>query len=69
MTAVNPYLMPFILDADDAAGRIALAIKRQNTFAVIPWQMNLVGFGLKLLPRCIYDRIFVNAPRKPRVSK
>ena len=69
MTAVNSYPMPFILDADDAAGRIALAIKRQNTFAVIPWQMSLVGFGLKLLPRSIYDRIFVNAPRKSRVSK
>ncbi|MGC2166637.1 MAG: SDR family oxidoreductase [Gallionella sp.] len=67
MTAVNPYPMPFILDADDAARRFALAIERQSAFVVIPWQMNLVGLLLKLLPRWLYDRLFVNAPRKPRV--
>lgn len=68
MTAVNPYSMPFILDADVAARRFALAIDRQSAFVVIPWQMNLVGYLLKLLPRCVYDRLFVNAPRKPRVN-
>lgn len=68
MTAFNPYPMPFILDADNAARRIALAIKRQVVFAVIPWQMDLVGRVLKCLPNWIYDRLFVNAPRKPRVN-
>lgn len=68
MTAINPYSMPFILDADDAVRRFALAIKRQSAFVVIPWQMNLIGLLLKLLPRCLYDRLFVNAPRKPRVN-
>lgn len=68
MTSVNPYPMPFILDADEAARRIALAIKRQTVFAVIPWQMGLVGRLLKCLPNWIYDRLFVNAPRKPRVN-
>jgi NAD(P)-dependent dehydrogenase (short-subunit alcohol dehydrogenase family) len=68
MTTYNPYPMPFILDANDAARRIALAIKRQAVFAVIPWQMDLVGRVLKCLPNWIYDRLFVNAPRKPRVN-
>jgi NAD(P)-dependent dehydrogenase (short-subunit alcohol dehydrogenase family) len=68
MTKVNPYPMPFILEADEAARRIALAIKRQTAFAVIPWQMNLVGKVLKGLPNWLYDRLFVNAPRKPRVN-
>jgi len=68
MTIVNPYPMPFILEADEAARRIALAIKRQAAFAVIPWQMDLVGRLLKCLPNWIYDRLFVNAPRKPRVN-
>lgn len=67
MTKVNPYPMPFILESDEAARRIALAIKRQTAFAVIPWQMNLVGKVLKCLPNWLYDRLFVNAPRKPRV--
>ncbi len=67
MTDINPYSMPFIMDADDAARRFVSAIERQSVFVVIPWQMNLVGLVLKLLPRWLYDRLFVNAPRKPRV--
>lgn len=66
MTAVNPYPMPFILEADEAARRIARAIARQTTFTVIPWQMGLVGGLLKLLPRWLYDRLFAHAPHKPR---
>jgi len=67
MTAINPYAMPFILDADDAAYRFARAITKKKAFAVIPWQMNLVGYLLNWMPRGVYDRLFVNAPRKPRV--
>ena len=66
MTAVNPYTMPFILDADEAAKRIARAIERQCAFAVIPWQMALVGRLLDCLPRWLYDSLFAKAPRKPR---
>ncbi len=66
MTAVNPYAMPFILDADVAARRMVRAIERQTSFTVIPWQMGLVGFGLKCLPRWLYDALFARAPRKPR---
>ncbi|MGA9666530.1 MAG: SDR family oxidoreductase [Gallionella sp.] len=66
MTAANPYTMPFILDADDAAIRIARAIERKTSFAVIPWQMALVGRLLKSLPRWLYDILFAKAPHKPR---
>lgn len=66
MTAVNPYPMPFILDADEAAQRMIRVIEQQNAYAVIPWQMGLVGRVLKLLPRRIYDSLFAKAPRKPR---
>jgi NAD(P)-dependent dehydrogenase (short-subunit alcohol dehydrogenase family) len=69
MTAVNPYPMPFILDADEAARRMVRAIARQTSYTVIPWQMNLVGRVLKMLPNWLYDRLFVNAPRKPRVNR
>jgi short-subunit dehydrogenase len=68
MTDVNPYPMPFILDADEAARRIAHAIDLKVAIAVIPWQMDLIGRMLKFLPNWIYDRLFVNAPRKPRVN-
>jgi hypothetical protein len=66
MTVINPYPMPFILDVDEAATRIARAIERQAAFAVIPWQMGLLGGLLKLLPRRLYDRLFAHAPHKPR---
>lgn len=66
MTALNPYPMPFMLEADEAARRIARAIERQTAFTVIPWQMGLAGRMLRLLPRWLYDRLFAKAPHKPR---
>jgi NAD(P)-dependent dehydrogenase (short-subunit alcohol dehydrogenase family) len=66
MTSINPYPMPFILDADDAAGRMARAIARQTPFTVVPWQMGLVARILKWLPCRFYDCLFARAPRKPR---
>ncbi|MDD5299519.1 MAG: SDR family oxidoreductase [Gallionella sp.] len=66
MTAVNPYPMPFLLEADEAAQRMVRAIERQTAFTVIPWQMGLAGRVLKLLPRWLYDRLLAKAPHKPR---
>lgn len=66
MTANNPYPMPFMLDADVAAKRMANAIEAETAFTVIPWQMGWVGRILKFMPRWSYDRLFANAPRKPR---
>lgn len=66
MTDANPYPMPFILDAGEAAKRMARAIERQSAYAVIPWQMAVVGGVLKWLPRWLYDRLFARAPHKPR---
>lgn len=66
MTAINPYPMPFMLDADDAARRMARAIARQKSFCVIPWQMGVVGWLLKRMPRWLYDFLFAHAPHKPR---
>lgn len=66
MTAINPYPMPFILPADEAARRIARAIASGKSFAVVPWQMGFVGRVLKLLPNWLYDLVFSRAPHKPR---
>lgn len=67
MTEVNPYRMPFLLQADAAAQRFAVAIARGVSYTVIPWQMGIVARLLRLLPNALYDRLFVNAPRKPRL--
>ncbi|MDD2744331.1 MAG: SDR family oxidoreductase [Rhodocyclaceae bacterium] len=66
MTAVNPYKMPFLLPADQAAQRFAQAIEGGTTYTVIPWQMGIIAKLLRLLPNWLYDRLFVSAPRKPR---
>ena len=67
MTAINPYRMPFLLPADEAAQRFARTIERGSSYTVIPWQMGIVAKLLRLLPNAVYDRLFANAPRKPKV--
>jgi NAD(P)-dependent dehydrogenase (short-subunit alcohol dehydrogenase family) len=66
MTDINPYPMPFILAPEEAARRIARVIERGSSFAVVPWQMGVVGWVMKRLPNWLYDRLFANAPHKPR---
>ena len=66
MTAKNPYPMPFMLSADQAARAMLDIIDSGKTFAVIPWQMAIVARVLRVLPNWLYDRLVGNAPRKPR---
>ena len=66
MTAKNPYRMPFLIDADHAARLIARAIDARKGYAVIPWQMAIVGRILAVLPNALYDRAMARAGRKPR---
>ena len=68
MTAANPYPMPFLIEADDAARRMARVIASGRRFAVIPWQMALVGRVLLALPDAWYDRLASRFGRKPRKS-
>jgi short-subunit dehydrogenase len=66
MTDVNTYPMPFILEPEEAAKRMARAIESGKSFTVIPWQMGLVGRIMKSLPNWLYDLVFKKAPHKPR---
>ena len=66
MTDVNTYPMPFILEADEAARRMARVIERGTSFAVVPWQMGVVGWVMKRLPNWLYDLAFSKAPHKSR---
>ena len=68
MTGRNPYRMPFLMDADVAARKIAGAIARRRRLYVLPWQMAVVGWFMRRLPRPLYDSLFSRAPRKPRRS-
>jgi short-subunit dehydrogenase len=66
MTAKNPYPMPFILEANDAARRIVRVLDSSKSFAVIPWQMAIAGRLLKLVPNAIFDRMMAGRGHKPR---
>ena len=66
MTEHNPYSMPFILSADEATRRMVRLIDRRRRFAVVPWQMAIVGSVLRWLPCWLFDALFRRAPRKPR---
>jgi short-subunit dehydrogenase len=67
MTAHNPYRMPFLMDVDMAARKIARAIAAGRRFYVLPWQMACIGPLLRILPRPLYDALFAHVPRKPRL--
>lgn len=66
LTDVNPYPMPFMLSAEKAAFLVARAINARRRFVVLPWQMAIIFRLLKMLPDWAYDKLFANAPRKPR---
>jgi len=66
MTERNPYPMPFLLQPDDAARRIARVAAQGRSYAIIPWQMAVVGRAMKLMPDWLWDRALAGAARKPR---
>jgi len=69
MTSKNPYPMPFLLEADDAARRIVRVLDSGKSFAVIPWQMAVVGRLLKLVPIPLFDRMMAGRGHKPRKTE
>jgi NAD(P)-dependent dehydrogenase (short-subunit alcohol dehydrogenase family) len=66
MTQVNRYPMPFLLPVDEATRRFARVIDERRSYAVVPWQMALVGLLLRRLPNRVYDALASRAGRKPR---
>lgn len=66
MTAGNPYPMPFMITAGQAAERMIRIIDRGSSYAVIPWQMAIVARLLRLIPNWLLDSMLAGAPGKPR---
>ena len=66
MTNDNTYTMPFILEVDEAVKRFMKAIDRKKKFVIIPWQMNILGTLMRLLPASIWDFLAKRGPRKLR---
>lgn len=69
LTAKNPYAMPFIMEADDAARRIRRCIDRGDSYAVVPWQMGIVAKLMRLIPNWLFDWLAAGKQRKPRAAE
>lgn len=69
MTRGNPYHMPFLMPAPRFARVAVDAILAGRRRVVIPWQMGWVARLLRILPAWLYDRLFVDGPRKPRLPE
>lgn len=68
MTDVNPYPMPFLMDADTAARKMARAIEKKRRYVILPWQMAILGRFMKLIPARLWDWAMKHAPHKPRME-
>jgi short-subunit dehydrogenase len=68
MTDVNSYNMPFLMDADVAATKMAKAIAHQRRFVVIPWQMGWVARLMRFIPPFLWDWAMKNAPKKEHLD-
>lgn len=68
MTDVNTYPMPFLMDADTAAAKMAKVIEKKRRYAILPWQMALLGRVMRLLPAAVWDWATKNAPHKARTD-
>lgn len=66
MTRRNPYRMPFLLPAGEAARRIARVIDAGRSSAIVPWQMALAARVLRVLPDAVFDALAARSGRKPR---
>jgi len=68
MTDINSYKMPFLMDADIAAGKFADAIESKRRFVVIPWQMGWVARLMRFIPPVLWDFAMKKAPYKSRID-
>jgi short-subunit dehydrogenase len=68
MTALNPYKMPFLMDADVFAHKFVHAVEAKTRFKIIPWQMGVVARLMRFVPPFLWDFVLKNAPRKMRMN-
>lgn len=65
MTDVNPFPMPFLMDAQKAARIIRRGLARNLPRIAFPWPMAAVVFLLTLMPVRLRETLLRRLPRKP----
>ena len=69
LTAGNQFVMPGLMEADDAARALLAAVAKGREQIVLPRHMGWLSRALGLLPAALHDRILLGQPRKPRVGE
>jgi short-subunit dehydrogenase len=64
LTEKNRFRMPFLMDAEEAARRIADGIEKGKRVVEFPWQMSLLMRTVRHVPDRLYDRIFARYGRR-----
>jgi short-subunit dehydrogenase len=64
MTARHGFPLPFALDPDRAAARIAAGLARNQARIVIPWPMPIVAWLFRALPAS-WTRMLIPGPKRP----
>ena len=65
MTDVNPFPMPFIMEADKAAQIIKRGLAQKKNLIVFPFIMGFMARLQNLLPDCLINWIYSRVPAKP----
>lgn len=65
MTDVNPYPMPFLMDADRAALIVKHGLARDRARIAFPWRLWAMVWLMTALPVGLTDPLFRRMPEKP----
>lgn len=65
MTKVNPYAMPWMIGADQAAKIIAHVIQKNKAIIAFPWQATLTARFIGALPYVLQQLLLRGLPTKP----
>ncbi len=65
LTDVNPYKMPFLMSAEQAANYIAQGLAAKKGRIVFPWQLRIALSIISAFPSVWSDFLFSGLPEKP----
>ncbi len=68
LTDVNPYPMPFMMEAGKAARIIAAGLAKNKSRIAFPWQLYVPLQLMSWLPLWFADPLFARLPAKPSIT-
>ncbi|MET0336004.1 MAG: SDR family oxidoreductase [Rhizobacter sp.] len=69
LTAGNRFVMPGLMEPDDAARVLLDGVRRGREHIVLPRRMGWLAHALGALPARLHDAILLRQPRKPRLGE